>query len=157
MDRTENVGFALREAFRAIERANERRLYGIFGDAQWTNKDRLPDRLLRKLLDHFDRLSLGNAHVREDVMGQAYEYLIKRFADQSNKKAGEFYTPRSVVRLMVNVLDPQPGESVYDPACGTGGMLLEDAPPRPRGRRRVADAPHPWAGEEPDDAVASRG
>ena len=125
VDRTENLGAALKTAFRAIELANERRLYGIFGDAQWTNKDRLPDRLLRQLLDHFHRLPLGNAHVREDVMGLAYEYLIKRFADQSNKKAGEFYTPRSVVRLMVNVLDPQPGESVYDPACGTGGMLLE--------------------------------
>ena len=124
-DRTQNIGAALKAAFRAIELANERRLYGIFGDAQWTNKDRLPDRLLRQLLDHFHRLPLGNAHVREDVMGQAYEYLIKRFADQSNKKAGEFYTPRSVVRLMVNVLDPRPGESVYDPACGTGGMLLE--------------------------------
>ena len=56
---------------------------------------------------------------------QAYEYLIKRFADQSNKKAGEYYTPRSVVRLLVNILDPQEGETVYDPACGTGGMLIE--------------------------------
>jgi type I restriction enzyme M protein len=59
------------------------------------------------------------------VFGNAYEYLIKRFADQSNKKAGEYYTPRSVVELLVNILDPQEGESIYDPACGTGGMLIE--------------------------------
>ena len=59
------------------------------------------------------------------MLGQAYEYLIKKFADATNKKAGEFYTPRSIVALMVNILDPQPGETVYDPACGTGGMLLE--------------------------------
>ena len=59
-----------------------------------------------------------------DVLGQAYEYLIKKFADATNKKAGEFYTPRSVVRLMVNILDPQPGETIYDPAAGTAGMLL---------------------------------
>ena len=59
------------------------------------------------------------------MLGHAYEYLIKKFADLTNKKAGEFYTPRSVVRLMVNILDPQEGETIYDPACGTGGMLLE--------------------------------
>ena len=60
-----------------------------------------------------------------DILGQSYEYLIKKFADATNKKAGEFYTPRPVVRLMVNILDPKEGESIYDPACGTGGMLLE--------------------------------
>src|SRR4029078_3559950 len=66
-----------------------------------------------------------HAAVAPDVFGQAYEYLIKRFADQSNKKAGEYYTPRPVVGLMVNILDPKEGESVYAPACGTGGMLIE--------------------------------
>ena len=60
-----------------------------------------------------------------DVFGQAYEYLIKRFADPTNKKAGEYYTPRAIVKLMVSILDPQEGETVYDPACGTGGMLIE--------------------------------
>ncbi len=59
------------------------------------------------------------------MLGQSYEYLIKKFADATNKKAGEFYTPRSVVRLMVMILDPREGESIYDPTCGTGGMLLE--------------------------------
>ncbi|MDD3116249.1 MAG: class I SAM-dependent DNA methyltransferase, partial [Victivallaceae bacterium] len=121
---TKDVGKALKVAFLGIEKTNDR-LYGIFGDAPWTNKERLPDHLLLQLLNHFNKIKLGVGHVRDDDMGRAYEYLIKRFADKANKKAGEFYTPRSNVRLMVNVLDPQPGETVYDPACGTGGMLLE--------------------------------
>ncbi|HEY5550374.1 MAG TPA: class I SAM-dependent DNA methyltransferase [Opitutaceae bacterium] len=120
-----NVGRALQNAMRDIEKANPETLYAIFGDAQWTNKERLPDSLLRDLIEHFSRISLGNEAARSDVLGQAYEYLIKKFADATNKKAGEFYTPRSVVRLMVSILDPREGESIYDPACGTGGMLLE--------------------------------
>jgi type I restriction enzyme M protein len=122
---TTNVGQALQTALRGIEQANPQTLYGIFGDAQWTNKERLSDSLLRDLLEHFSRLPLGNSAAEADILGQAYEYLIKKFADATNKKAGEFYTPRSVVRLMVNILDPREGESIYDPACGTGGMLME--------------------------------
>ncbi len=121
---TENVGQALQRALREIEKANQRTLYGIFGDAQWTNKERLSDALLCDLIDHFSRLPLPNRAVDADILGQAYEYLIKKFADATNKKAGEFYTPRSVVRLLVNILDPQPGETIYDPAAGTAGMLL---------------------------------
>ncbi len=121
---TKDVGKVLKAAFLGIEKANNR-LYGIFGDASWTNKERLPDHLLLQLLNHFNKINLGVQNVRDDDMGRAYEYLIKRFADKANKKAGEFYTPRSIIRLMVNILDPQPGETVYDPACGTGGMLLE--------------------------------
>ena len=120
-----NVGQALYTALRGIEQANPQTLYGIFGDAQWTNKERLSDALLRDLMEHFSRLPLGNSATEVDILGQAYEYLIKKFADATNKKAGEFYTPRSVVRLMVNILDPREGESIYDPACGTGGMLME--------------------------------
>ncbi|OPY30842.1 MAG: N-6 DNA Methylase [Methanomassiliicoccales archaeon PtaU1.Bin124] len=122
---TTNVGSALQTAMRGIEKANPDTLYGIFGDAQWTNKDRLPDSLLRDLIEHFSQYNLGNKNAQSDILGQSYEYLIKKFADATNKKAGEFYTPRSVVRLMVNILDPKEGESIYDPACGTGGMLLE--------------------------------
>lgn len=122
---TVNVGKALLDAMRGIETANPDTLYGIFGDAQWSNKDRLPDSLLRDLIEHFSKLPLGNSAAQGDILGQAYEYLIKKFADVSNKKAGEFYTPRSVVRLMVNILAPREGESIYDPTCGTGGMLLE--------------------------------
>jgi type I restriction enzyme M protein len=120
-----SVGQALQKAMRGIEKANPETLYGIFGDAAWTNKDRLPDSLLRDLLEHFSGISLGNSAAQGDILGQSYEYLIKKFADLTNKKAGEFYTPRSVVRLMVNILDPRDGESIYDPACGTGGMLIE--------------------------------
>ncbi len=122
---TSNVGQALQTAMRGIEKANPETLYGIFGDAQWTNKERLSDSLLRDLIEHFSRINLGNQSAQADILGQSYEYLIKKFADVTNKKAGEFYTPRSVVRLIVNILGPREGESIYDPACGTGGMLLE--------------------------------
>lgn len=128
--RTENVGGALVAAFRGIEKANSQaltgqNLYGIFGNAPWTNKEKLPDARLIDLVEHFSSKPLTNAAVSPDVFGQAYEYMIKRFADQSNKKAGEYYTPRTIVRLLVDILDPQEGETVYDPACGTGGMLIE--------------------------------
>ena len=112
-------------AFRGIEQANQELLYGIFGDAQWSNKNKLSDRLLVDLIEHFSQYNLSNSLVDPDILGQAYEYLIKHFADLTNKKAGEFYTPRSVVHLLGLILDPHEGESIYDPACGTGGMLLE--------------------------------
>jgi type I restriction enzyme M protein len=119
-----NVGTALQNAMRCIEVANQKHLYGVFGDAQWTNKERLPDALLKDLIEHFSKLNLGNQRVNSDIIGDGYEFLIKKFADATGNKAGEFYTPRSVVRLMVNILDPKEGETIYDPACGTGGMLL---------------------------------
>lgn len=120
-----NIGHALQRAMRAIEQANPDTLHSIFGDAQWTNKDRLSDALLKDLVEHFSSLSLCNAHCKADILGQSYEYLIKKFADLTNKKAGEFYTPRAVVALLVRILAPKAGETIYDPACGTGGMLLE--------------------------------
>ncbi len=122
---TINVGMAIEKAIRGIEQANQESLYGIFGDAQWSNKNRLSDRLLVDLIEHFSQYILSNSLVDPDILGQAYEYLIKHFADLTNKKAGEFYTPRSVVHLLGLILDPKEGESIYDPACGTGGMLLE--------------------------------
>ena len=127
--KTPDVGQALQCAMHEIERVNHDTLYGIFGDAQWANKERLSDRLLNDLIDHFSQLDLSNSAVPNDILGQAYEYLIKQFADATNKKAGEFYTPRSVVRLMIEILDPKEGETIYDPACGTGGMLLEAVNP----------------------------
>ncbi len=123
--KTENVGQALVYAFREIEKANADTLYGIFGNSPWTNKQKIPDSVLIELVEHFSSKQLSNSAVKPDVFGDAYEYLIKRFADLSNKKAGEYYTPRSVVKLMVDILDPKEGETVYDPACGTGGMLIE--------------------------------
>ncbi len=122
---TTNVGQAIEQALRGIEQANQEFLYGIFGDAQWSNKNKLSDALLINLIEHFSQYDLSNENVDPDMLGQAYEYLIKHFADLTNKKAGEFYTPRSVVHLLGLILDPTEGETVYDPACGTGGMLLE--------------------------------
>ena len=106
--RSTNVGAAIAHAMREIEKANPDTLYGIFGDVQWTNKDRLSDELLVNLVDHFSGMRLSNTAVPSDVLGDAYEYLMKKFADLTNKKAGEFYTPRTVVRLMVEMLDPTP-------------------------------------------------
>lgn len=122
---TSNVGLKIESSLRSIESANQDYLYGIFGDAQWSNKNSLPDRLLVDLVEHFSQFTLSRALVAPDMLGQAYEYLIKHFADLTNKKAGEFYTPRSVVHLMGLIIDPHEGESIYDPACGTGGMLIE--------------------------------
>lgn len=119
-----NVGRSLQNAMRAIETANPDKLYGIFGDAQWTNKDRLSDAMLRDLVEHFSTLELTIANLPEDELGQGYEYLIKKFADDSGHTAAEFYTNRTVVHLMTEMLQPQPGESTYDPTCGSGGMLL---------------------------------
>ncbi len=119
-----NVGKALQSAMRAIEKANPDKLYGIFGDAQWTNKDRLSDATLRDLIEQFSCLELTVANLPEDELGQGYEYLIKKFADDSGHTAAEFYTNRTVVNLMTEMLEPQSGESIYDPTCGSGGMLL---------------------------------
>lgn len=122
-----NVGQALGRAMQAIESANPDTLEGIFGDAGWTNKERLSDATLRDLIEHFSSLTLSVANVPEDELGQAYEYLIKKFADDSGHTAAEFYTNRTLVRLMTLMLDPRPGESIYDPTCGSGGMLLSAA------------------------------
>lgn len=120
-----NVGAALSHAMREIERANPDTLYRVFGAADWGNRQMLTDEILKELIEGLSGLSLGNNAVSSDILGDAYEYLVARFADVTKRnKAGEFYTPRSVVRMMVEILDPQEGESVYDPACGTGGMLL---------------------------------
>lgn len=121
-----NVGIALQSAMRTIG-ANNPQLYGIFGDAPWTNKQRLSDSTLRDLIEHFSSQTLSLKRVSDDLLGQGYEYLIKKFADDSGHTAAEFYTNRTVVELMTQLLDPQPGESVYDPTCGSGGMLLAAA------------------------------
>lgn len=119
-----NVGTAIQNAMRAIEKANPEKLFGIFGDAQWTNKERLPDHTLKELIEHFSSLTLSVANCPEDELGVGYEFLIKKFADDSGHTAAEFYTNRTVVHLMTELLQPQPGESIYDPTCGSGGMLL---------------------------------
>lgn len=125
---SQNVGEAIVKAMSGIERKNPEYLAGVFSsfdDANWTDKNKLSDERLKNLIEHMSKLKVGNNNYSADVMGDAYEFLIKKFADLSKKNAGEFYTPRTIVKLMVMLLNPQAGESVYDPACGTGGMLIE--------------------------------
>ncbi len=125
---SENVGTAIVNAMYGIERANPDRLSGVFSsfdDANWTDKTKLSDERLKDLVEHMSKIRVGNNDYAADVMGDAYEYLIKKFADLSKKNAGEFYTPRTIVKLLVMLMAPQAGETVYDPACGTGGMLIE--------------------------------
>ena len=124
---TTNVGMTLQNAMRAIEKANPETLTGIFGDASWTNKNRLSDATLLNLIEHYSQHKLNMQNVEDDKLGNAYEYLIKDFADDSGHTAAEFYTNRTVVQLMTKIMDPQPGETVYDPTCGSGGLLLNCA------------------------------
>jgi type I restriction enzyme M protein len=119
-----NVGKAIQTALRDVEAANPGKLDGIFGDAPWTNRDRLPDEMLKNLIEHFSTRVLDRKAVPEDELGNAYEFLIKKFADDSGHTAQEFYTNRTLVHLMVQMLAPKADESIYDPTCGTGGMLI---------------------------------
>lgn len=119
-----DVGRALLNAFQAIEAANPERLRGVFGNAPWTDKAQMPDGTLKNLIEHFSKHPLSLANVPEDELGNGYEYLIKQFADDSGHTAQEFYTNRTLVHLMAQMLEPQAGESIYDPTCGTGGMLI---------------------------------
>ena len=132
---TENIGQALVTALTRIEQANPAQefyghkvggLSGIFGPKQiWTNKDNMPDRLIADLLEHFSQLNLSLAACPADEMGTGYEYLVGKFADDAGHTAQEFYTNRTVVDLMAEMLQPKPGESIYDPTCGSGGMLIK--------------------------------
>jgi type I restriction enzyme M protein len=125
--KTVDVGAALQKALNNIEKANFEMLHDVFGDAQWTNKRRMSDEKMLDLIEHFSKAKLSTAEVPHDLMGDGYEYLIRKFADDSGHTAAEFYTNRTVVRLMTLITDPQPGESVYDPTCGSGGILLNSA------------------------------
>jgi type I restriction enzyme M protein len=127
-EKSENIGSAIVTAMTGIERANPDTLFGVFSsfdDANWTDKNKLSDERLKDLVEHMSKIKVGNENYSADVMGDSYEYLIKKFADLSKKNAGEFYTPRSIVKLLVKMMAPKAGETVYDPACGTGGMLIE--------------------------------
>lgn len=123
-DASRDVGRALLNAFQAVEAANPQRLQGVFGNAAWTDKDQMPDETLKNLIEHFSTHTLSLANVPEDELGNGYEYLIKQFADDSGHTAQEFYTNRTLVHLMAQMLEPQAGETIYDPTCGTGGMLI---------------------------------
>ena len=123
-DASRDVGRALLNAYRAIEAANPQRLQGVFGNAAWTDKAQMPDETLKNLIEHFSKHTLSLANVPEDELGNGYEYLIKQFADDSGHTAQEFYTNRTLVHLMAQMLEPKADETIYDPTCGTGGMLI---------------------------------
>ena len=124
---TKEVGRAIKNAMENIEKANPEKLMGIFGDSNWTNKERLSDTILINLIEHFSTLNLSIKNVPQDEFGTAYEFLIKKFADDSGHTAAEFYTNRTVVRIMALIMNPKQGESIYDTTCGSGGMLLNSA------------------------------
>lgn len=132
---TENVGQKLVQAFIAIEQANPgieyegRKIGGlenIFGPKDgWTNKNKMPDHIITSLIEDFSKHNLSLESCPADEMGQAYEYLVGKFADDAGNTAQEFYTNRTVVTLMAEILQPKPNESIYDPTCGSGGMLVK--------------------------------
>jgi type I restriction system adenine methylase HsdM len=124
---TQNIGATILKAMRAIEIVNPDTLPGVFSDGEWGNKNLLPDSTLADLIEHFSTKTLSIENLPEDELGNGYEYLIRKFADDSGHTAQEFYTNRTLVHLMTTMLEPQPGESVYDPTCGTGGMLISAA------------------------------
>jgi type I restriction enzyme M protein len=125
--KTVDVGAFLQKALNGIENANFEMLHDVFGDAQWTNKRRMSDEKMLDLIEHFSKMKLTIAEVPHDIMGEGYEYLIKKFADDSGHTAAEFYTNRTVVKLMTQITDPKSSESIYDPTCGSGGILLSAA------------------------------
>lgn len=124
---TFNIGEEIQKAFYALEDENSS-LVGVLTPIDFNDKDRLPDVTLLKLIAHFSKMRLGNTEIpNPDMLGDAYMYLIARFADDAGKKGGEFFTPRGVVWLVVELLKPQEGMYICDPTCGSGSMLLECA------------------------------
>jgi type I restriction enzyme M protein len=122
-----NIGEKINDVFAKVTRANSPKLEGILERIDFNDKDSLPDASLSQLVQHFNTLKLGNENISGDMLGQAYEYLIEQFADDAGKKGGEFYTPPMVVKLLVMMLKPHELESIYDPCCGSGGMLIQAA------------------------------
>ena len=132
---TENIGQKLLEVFRMIEHTNPAKdidgrivggLEGIFGEKTiWTNKNKMPDSIIRNLLNNFNKRTLSLEACPADEMGIGYEFLIGKFADDAGHTAQEFYTNRTVVELMAEILQLKPHESIYDPTCGSGGMLIK--------------------------------
>ena len=127
-----NIGATLTSAMRAVANANDE-LLGVF-TVDWdqpapdgSGKPLIPNEVVHALVQHFDEHDLSNQSVPLDVLGRAYEYLIKKFADDAGAKAGEFFTPPEVVDTLVRILEPRPGDTVYDPTAGSGGMLVHTA------------------------------
>jgi type I restriction enzyme M protein len=123
---TQDLGAAINKANDALEENNPETLEGVLSAVDFNDKDRLPDVILSALIAHFSKIPLANKDLdNPDLLGDAYEYLIAQFADDAGKKGGEFYTPKEVVSLLVEILDPQEKMRICDPACGSGGMLVQ--------------------------------
>jgi type I restriction enzyme M protein len=123
----ENQGVLIQQMTQKIEEANPELLAQIFGNAPWADHNKMPPERLERLVAHFSQQDLSPSKISNDLLGGGYEYLLKRFSDESSTSAGQFFTPRAVVHLLVRILDPKPTDSVYDPACGSAGMLIEAA------------------------------
>jgi type I restriction enzyme M protein len=122
---TQDIGDTINKAFEALEEENVS-LQGVLATIDFNDKEKLPDKLLQQLINHFSAIDLTNANLSEpDMLGRAYEYLIKQFADDAGKKGGEFYTPSKVVELIVKLIKPEEGMRVCDPTAGSGGMLIQ--------------------------------
>jgi type I restriction enzyme M protein len=125
----ENVGTKLNKALEALEDANVDTLQDVLKGINFNRKigqRTLDDDTLANFIQNFEKIPLRDENFEfPDLLGAAYEYLIKYFADSAGKKAGEFYTPAEVVRSLVELLEPAPGMSIYDPTCGSGGMLIQ--------------------------------
>lgn len=121
----QNIGQKLNEIFDKLTNANSPKLDKIFDDLDFANKDKFPNETLQRLISHFSKYSFGDNYISSDLLGDAYEYLIEQFAADAGKKGGEFYTPREVERVIVNILKPHEKDHIYDMAVGSGGFLLE--------------------------------
>lgn len=124
-ERAENIGQKLNEVFDKLTNANSPKLDKIFNDLDFANKDRFPNETLQRLVNHFSQYNFGDTYINSDLLGDAYEYLIKQFAADAGKKGGEFYTPREVERVIIQILKPHKKDHIYDPTVGSGGFLLE--------------------------------
>lgn len=121
----QNIGQKLNEIFEKLTNANSPKLDKIFVDLDFANKDKFPNETLQRLINHFSKYNFGDNYVHSDLLGDAYEYLIQQFAADAGKKGGEFYTPREVIRVIINILKPHEKDHIYDMAVGSGGFLLE--------------------------------
>lgn len=124
-ERAESIGVRLNEIFDKLTNANSPKLDKIFDDLDFANKDRFPNETLQRLINHFSQYNFGDTYINSDLLGDAYEYLIKQFAADAGKKGGEFYTPREVERVIIQILKPHKKDHIYDPTVGSGGFLLE--------------------------------
>lgn len=121
----ENIGQKLNDIFDKITNVNSPKLDKIFDDLDFANKDRFPNETLQRLINHFSQYNFGSNYISSDLLGDAYEYLIKQFAADAGKKGGEFYTPREVERVIIGIVKPHQKDHIYDPTVGSGGFLLE--------------------------------